>query len=205
MTAKPCNRCGGIDKGPDGTCKPCKRAQSRRKYAENLDLSRERGRARAAKHYAENPARGREAAARYAAANPEKARAASNAWKEANQDRVIAYREANREKQRAIIAEWYAANKERFRVYNHNRRARKATNGGALSPDLSERLLKLQRGKCACCGKPLGADYHMDHIMPLALGGTNTDENIQLLRAICNKQKGARHPVAFMQQKGFLL
>jgi 5-methylcytosine-specific restriction endonuclease McrA len=45
----------------------------------------------------------------------------------------------------------------------------------------------------------------MDHIIPLALGGTNTDDNIQLLRAKCNKQKGAKHPIDFMQQRGFLL
>src|SRR3990167_1985562 len=205
MMARPCKRCGGIDKGPDGTCKTCKRAYSRRKYAENLERSRELARASSAKHYAENPARVRESAARYRAANPEKVRAVSNAWKAANQDRVIAYREANREKSRAVIAEWYVAHQERYRVYSHNRRARMAANGGALSPDLAERLLKLQRGKCACCGSSLGNAYHLAHIMPLALGGSNTDDNIQLLRAICNKQKAARHPAVHMRQRGFLL
>lgn len=74
-----------------------------------------------------------------------------------------------------------------------------------MSSGLAIRLYKLQRGKCACCGLPLGDDYHLDHIMPLALGGTNTDDNIQLLRAKCNMQKSAKHPVDFMQQRGFLL
>jgi len=41
--------------------------------------------------------------------------------------------------------------------------------------------------------------------MPLALGGANADDNIQLLRSTCNQQKHAKHPVDFMQQKGFLL
>lgn len=205
MISRPCKRCGGIDKFKDGSCKTCKLAYARRKYAENLELSRARGRAAMAKHYANNPAKGRERAAIYRAANPEKARAVRNAWKAANQDRVIAYREANREKSRAAIAAWYAENKERYRVYSHNRRAREAASGGALSPDLAERLLTLQSGKCACCGKPLGDDYHLDHIMPLALGGSNTDDNIQLLKAICNKRKAATHPVKYMQKKGFLL
>lgn len=71
--------------------------------------------------------------------------------------------------------------------------------------DIAERLFKLQRGKCACCKQPLGDDYHMDHIMPLSLGGSNTDDNIQLLRAKCNQQKSAKHPVDFMQQRGFLI
>jgi 5-methylcytosine-specific restriction endonuclease McrA len=52
---------------------------------------------------------------------------------------------------------------------------------------------------------PLGDNYHIDHIMPLALGGSNTDDNIQLLRQRCNNQKCAKHPVDFMQSRGFLL
>ena len=77
--------------------------------------------------------------------------------------------------------------------------------GGVLTLGLSLRLFQLQKGKCACCKKPLGSNYHMDHIMPLALGGTNTNDNIQLLRARCNLQKQAKHPVDFMQQRGYLL
>jgi 5-methylcytosine-specific restriction endonuclease McrA len=45
----------------------------------------------------------------------------------------------------------------------------------------------------------------MDHIIPLALGGANTDDNIQLLRATCNLQKHTKHPIDFMQQRGYLL
>lgn len=55
------------------------------------------------------------------------------------------------------------------------------------------------------CGKPLGDAYHLDHVMPLALGGSNTDDNMQLLRDRCNLQKHAKHPVDFMQERGFLL
>ena len=38
-----------------------------------------------------------------------------------------------------------------------------------------------------------------------ALGGLNADSNMQLLRAECNLQKSAKHPVDFMQSRGFLL
>jgi 5-methylcytosine-specific restriction endonuclease McrA len=51
----------------------------------------------------------------------------------------------------------------------------------------------------------LGDNYHLDHIVPLAIGGTNTDDNIQLLRQKCNQQKSAKHPIDFMQSRGFLL
>jgi hypothetical protein len=41
--------------------------------------------------------------------------------------------------------------------------------------------------------------------MPLAKGGTNTDNNMQLLKATCNQQKHAKDPVEFMQSRGFLI
>jgi len=74
------------------------------------------------------------------------------------------------------------------------------------SPNLSEKLFVLQKGICACgCQQPLGRDYHLDHRMPLALGGTNTDDNVQLLTKLCNLQKGKKHPIDFMQSRGFLI
>jgi len=91
------------------------------------------------------------------------------------------------------------------KIVQQNRRARKKYNGGRLSKGLSNKLYKLQRGKCACCGKSLGDDYHLDHRMPLALGGVNEDLNMQLLRSKCNREKHAKHPIDFMQSRGFLL
>lgn len=86
-----------------------------------------------------------------------------------------------------------------------NKRAKIRENGGRLSPGLAKTLFSLQKGKCACCGLPLGNDFHLDHIIPSALGGANEDWNIQLLRRKCNMSKGAKHPLVFMQGKGFLL
>lgn len=145
-----------------------------------------------AKCYAKNADKRREYRAKYFAENHEKCCAASAAWKAANPDRARSAREA-----------WKKANPEKVRVFNQNRRSKVA--GGKLSHGLAELLFKLQRGKCACCGEKLGDDYHLDHILPLALGGTNEDSNIQLLRSKCNLQKQAKHPIDFMQQRGFLL
>lgn len=105
--------------------------------------------------------------------------------------------------------QWRANNiahvREKGKIYAHTRNAKKSFSNGVLSYGLVDRLLKLQRGKCVCCNQPLGDDYHLDHIMPLHLGGTNTDNNIQLLRSTCNLQKYTKHPVDFMQSRGFLL
>lgn len=146
--------------------------------------------------------------AAYRAANRETAKANSVAWRAANTARsrstVAAWRAANPGKARAIVAAWLKENPNAKREHSQNREARKR-NGGKLSKGITEKLFQMQRGKCACCGKPLGDGYHLDHRMPLALGGLNVDANMQLLSAKCNLQKGAKHPVDFMQSRGFLL
>lgn len=54
-------------------------------------------------------------------------------------------------------------------------------------------LLGQQRHRCAICTGPLGLlDSHMDHIVPLALGGEDDRANLQLVHAACNLRKGAR-------------
>jgi 5-methylcytosine-specific restriction endonuclease McrA len=144
-------------------------------------------------------------------ANPEKALKAALTWRAANQEKDKAQKRlaaktaysANPQKFKDRAKAWKSANPEIIRVFYQHRRAKKS--GGVLSRLLAQRLYKLQRGKCACCSLPLGDNYHLDHIMPLALGGSNTDDNIQLLRQRCNGQKHASHPIDFMQSRGFLL
>lgn len=172
---------------------------------ENPDLLR----ARCSEWRAKNPEKARDGMARYRSENKELLRERSAKARAANLENArrkeSARRAANPEKYRASVARWAASNLDKLRINNQNRRAKKAANGGKLSKDIAARLLKLQRGKCACCGLPLGVKYHLDHIMPIALGGTNTDDNIQLLRDVCNFQKHMKHPVDFMQSRGFLL
>lgn len=89
---------------------------------------------------------------------------------------------------------WRKANKEYIQAKHASKEARRKRAVGKLSRDIIPRLLSQQEGLCVCCGRDLGDDYHVDHIMPLALGGLNTDDNVQLLRAECNLAKGAKHP-----------
>lgn len=115
------------------------------------------------------------------------------------------YYKKNKEKITANNAAWNAAHPESRRLRNHTRRAKETASGGKLSKGLTEKLFKLQRGKCACCGLPLGKNYHLDHRVPIARGGANEDSNMQLLRKYCNQTKSAKDPIKFMQSKGFLI
>ena len=126
--------------------------------------------------------------------NKEHACAANRKWASENVDLMRKYGR-----------EWASRNKEYTLMQVHKRRAKKREVGGKLSVGLKEKLYKLQKGKCACCGANLDGVFHMDHIVPLALGGANIDSNIQLLRPACNSSKNAKHPIEYMQSKGYLL
>ena len=48
---------------------------------------------------------------------------------------------------------------------------------------------KRDGGRCVACGASFDLQY--DHVIPLALGGADTVENLQILCAPCNQEKGA--------------
>ena len=131
------------------------------------------------------------------------------AWNNASKDRIAElraiYRKENAGKIKAVNDAWRKANPDAARVNKHNRRTQSMNGGGKLSKGLSVKLFSLQNGRCACCTKKIDVGFHMDHIMPLAKGGKNDDSNIQLLCKECNLKKHAKHPIDFMQERGFLL
>lgn len=89
------------------------------------------------------------------------------------------------------------------------RRARKKNSVGAFTPDDVSNIIRMQRGKCAVCGIPLKKDRHVDHIMPLSLGGSNWPSNLQVTCGLsgnrCNIRKKDKHPIDFMRENGRLL
>lgn len=223
---KTCTRCGESkpltkfskrSSSRDGlrtNCKACAniysaahREQARARTAQWCKDNPERHKANSSKWRAANRDKERKRHAKYSAENPDKVKAGNAKWYAKNPDirkaACARWRAENADRHKAYQAKYRAENADAYRAYDQNRRA--SESGGKLSPGLAERLIKLQRGKCACCKQPLGDDYHLDHIMPLTLGGSNEDSNMQLLRAKCNLNKSAKHPVEFMQQRGYLI
>ncbi|TPJ86929.1 HNH endonuclease [Mesorhizobium sp. B2-5-12] len=68
-------------------------------------------------------------------------------------------------------------------------------------------ILKRQNYKCVECGVSVRKkeSRHVDHIMPVALGGHNYATNLQVLCKQCNLYKGARDPIDFARIKGRLV
>jgi 5-methylcytosine-specific restriction endonuclease McrA len=158
---------------------------------------------------AANPQKVKDRDALYAERNKERRRANYAAYYSREKEKILErnkdWRLKNPEKARLAAELWILQNPTAKRRYFENRRARIRMSPGTLSKNVVVKLMTLQKGLCACCRLPLGDDYHLDHIMPLALGGGNIDSNVQLLRQECNRRKSAKHPVDYMQERGYLL
>ena len=115
-----------------------------------------------------------------------------------------AKKKATKDRRLARVRAYFKAHPEMRRRHSANREAQKRGSGGKLSRGIYKRLLELQRGLCVVCRIRLDK-YHLDHIIPLAAGGEHSDKNVQLLCPLCNLSKSAKHPVDFMQSRGFLL
>lgn len=148
--------------------------------------------------YASDPASFNEKSRAWARKNPQKASAIDRAWYAANAGKVSA-------KCRA----WREANHESSIAHSRTRRARKASAEGFHTAEDVALIFSRQRGRCASCTKKLllsgEQKFHADHIVPLALGGSNWPSNLQCLCPGCNLSKHAKHPADWARQNGRLL
>lgn len=178
-------------------------------YAKN----KERVCARAAVWRACNPERKRMADTAWSQLNPEKKKQHARAFAErsparlkelqaeyrakhriAHQKATLRWQKENPDKSRVATARWKAKNRTTCALLEHNRKAQKRINGGCLSKDIVSHLYTAQEGYCLYCGQLLQENFQIDHKMPISLGGTNTDDNVQLLHAVCNQRKNNKHP-----------
>lgn len=184
----PCKKCGSTERTKSGKCSECNKESCRAAYLKNKEKY-----LLASKAWAEkNGEKVREIRDRWLVANPGKSAEYSRNWYKNNKDKASAARK-----------KWAGKNNESLRVLCINRRRKMA--GGKLSRDIVDILMSKQKGKCACCFGDLNGDFHLDHIMPIALGGANVDSNMQLLHSVCNLRKSAKHPVDYMQELGLLI
>lgn len=81
------------------------------------------------------------------------------------------------------------------RIKTQNSRAKKLGVEGTLTPvDVRDAYIE-QMGCCAFCTRPFGDEIpEIDHWFPMALGGSNTKDNVKLLHKACNRTKGMKTP-----------
>jgi len=132
--------------------------------------------------------------------------------------KTISYRRQNPEKTKKFSRIYYKINSKNRREYARlyaqknplrrriNEAKRRARANSTLICFTSLDVINLmdkQSGRCAACAVQTGKKYHVDHIVPLSLGGDNSRFNIQILCPNCNLRKGSLLQNEFMQRMGF--
>lgn len=212
---------------PDGLflyCKQCTRATAAAWRTKNKGKISERS----AKYYRENREKLVEKSAKYYNENKDKAAKSSKKWAEKNKEKVRKIKREHYERNASEVkrkaAEWgkrnpekvalkgklyRLKNRERVNAYARNRRSRVSDADGYHCDSDILKMLSNQDWKCANCKIDLSLDgpekYHVDHIMPLFLGGSNWPENLQCLCPKCNLAKGAKDPIDWASENGRLL
>ena len=64
-----------------------------------------------------------------------------------------------------------------------------ASTRGAIPDDVKQFVWARDGGHCRSCGS--GVELQFDHVIPIALGGSSTADNLQVLCGPCNRRKGA--------------
>lgn len=153
--------------------------------------------------------------------NPEPRRLATKKWKENNRERDAARRKKYAEENREIInlnarlrsqeyrknnpekiqqkylsaKKWREANPDKVKI-NHIKRSLRSSVAG--SPDIVEWIKIVLNDPCSYCG---GKSETIDHIIPIAKGGTHDVTNLTGACAKCNSAKGDKNLLVFLVER----
>lgn len=126
----------------------------------------------------------------------QKAKERHRRWYEANRERVAKYRRQLYREQQAVtntaaVAAYRLANPGKHAEIENRRRARLV---GQFVEAVDPAAIRLRdEGLCGICGLVVAVDKQsLDHIMPIALGGTHEPTNVQLAHRRCNSRKGVQ-------------
>lgn len=130
-----------------------------------------------------------------------RAYSAKHRGKEKTREYQKQYRQNNKQKLTEYNRQYRSENQQQVSTYKRNYKARKRQADGTHSAaDVHKKLLQ-QQGKCYWCGDLLEISglnkYQVDHIIALAIGGSNGPENICCACPTCNHGKRDRLPYQF--------
>lgn len=180
-------------------CIPCIKASKAARYEANPDKAR----SRSAAWRKENPDKTKASNAAWRKQNPQKCKAHRANWQKAHAERMNLYhaqwRKENPDRAKAHSAKYRKANREKAKARSHRRRAYIATLPEHFTAADLRLQYKSQKGLCWHCFCELNGVYHVDHLIPLAQGGSNAPDNIVCSCAPCNLSKGDK---TMMEWKG---
>jgi len=138
----------------------------------------------------------------YYQANRQRIAERNRAYYQANRERLMernrAYYTANREQHNKRQRAYYYANRTAFVNYENRRRARRGcavSQRWVVDHSLGDPLA------CWWCGRGLlGTKPHLDHVMPISLGGPAGPSNEVLTCETCNTRKRAKHPLVWLAE-----
>lgn len=165
-------------------CKECKRIQAISYYERNKDKSKE-----------------------YRKSKKEKIKETKRKYHIKNKDDISKKSSEYYYNNKNLFSEYRKRNLEKYAAHQRNRRALiKNAEGSHTKEDVDE-IYRNQKGLCAepTCSKDLYDGYHVDHIMPISLGGGNGPDNLQCLCPECNRKKSSKHPIDWALENGRLL
>jgi 5-methylcytosine-specific restriction endonuclease McrA len=116
-----------------------------------------------------------------------------------------AYYLDNSEKIRSKVKEYRLLNPELVTATKRNTKAKRSGAEGFHTLEDIKRIGGAQKWKCAWCRRPCKKEHEIDHIIPIAKGGTNWPNNLCVSCRPCNRAKAARDPIEFSQSMGMLL
>lgn len=218
METQICTKCG-IEKELDeyyfrkdtqkyhGTCKKCHASRNKRyregdnrekilrKKKEYHRKNRERENKRRRDSYHsdldKNRAKHREYSKVYRMKHPDRRRKTSKKYYEKNKDKINVNNDSKRKARKA----WAERNPDVSHNRNYLRRLRIKTNG-AYEFINRAKVFDRDKGVCYLCGGMVDPkDWHLDHIISLKNGGTNTYNNVAVTHPKCNLKKGRNSAV----------
>jgi 5-methylcytosine-specific restriction endonuclease McrA len=164
----------------EGTCIECRNALSRENYYKNRDK-----RAVQISIWQQN--------------NKDKKRHHEKLWRRNNPELARKWRQNNPEKSRDYTKVFRQKNPEISKVLLHRRRARLASAKNYLITKTDIRSM-LQK-PCIYCG---AKSTHIDHVIPLSRGGSNSVGNLAPACQTCNLSKGPKLIMEWKIWKGKL-
>lgn len=183
--------------GTRSVCKICQsnedkkyRIQNKEKVSQRHRDYYETNKEKIMEYRRENKERFDEYFEKYREENREIVRERDRIYRNKNLDKIkkkfLKYYHDNKGRLRLYNKNYYASNKERFRVSNRNRNAIKRGLPKDLTVEQQHEILSIFKG----CAITESADFHWDHVIPLASGhGGTTYGNMVPLRSDLNLSK----------------